>query len=234
LENINCNFLTKLGLSHNNIDNIDVLRRVKFSQLEILALSNNKIKDISILSELNLRFLRELRLSKNEIADISILKEVKFPNLKCLVLSNNYITNIDALEDGYFPILLELRLSNNKIDDASSLKSSKFCKIIKKLFLSNNNISNLDPFVNCSCPSCLYDSNELNNINSISVSRGRGEARGGMSRGGYIGRIGYEERNFHIHFKDLKELNIAGNIINKRTNKDEIEFLKEHINKFVI
>ena len=83
---------------------------------------------------------------------------MKFPNLKCLILSNNYITNIEPLEDAYFPILLELRLSNNKIDDASSLKSSKFSKIIKKLFLSNNNISSLDPFVKCSCPSCLSSS----------------------------------------------------------------------------
>ena len=55
-----------------------------------------------------------------------------------------------------------------------------------------------------------------------------------MTRGNYMGGIGYEERIYHIHFKDLKEFNIAGNIINKRTNKDEIEFLKEHINKFAI
>ena len=203
-ERVNFYNLTHLGLSDNSINDITPLKDVEFFQLERLALSNNNIKDINILWQTKFKFLRELKLSNNEISDISILKHVKFPQLKSLVLSNNYIKNIDVLGEADFPILLELKLSNNKVSDISKLKSGKFSRIIKRLFLSHNNIKDIEPLI---CPTC-YSRRDLlfsrnihncifNELNELKIA----------------GNLNYPERT---------------------NNKEKIDYLRSHIKLFII
>ena len=150
-------------------------------------------------------------MSNNEITDISILKLVNYPKLKCLLLSNNYIKNIDVLTEAEFSILLELKLSNNKIDDISKLKTCKFKSIIKKLYLSHNNIKNIEPLI---CSKCF------DNFDDISKRHRR-------------------TRLLNIHsccFKDLNELKLAGNLsyTEKNNNKRRIEYLRSFIKVLII
>ena len=178
-----------------------------------------------------------MKLSNNELSDISILKFAKFQKLKSLILSNNNIKNIEILGEVDFPILQELKLSNNKITDIKKLKSAKFAKTIKKLYLSHNNISEVDSLM---CSSCYSEWDDSRNSNSSSIGIGRGGFERGRGRGGRGGigiRIGLRD-SFSIHhecpFKELKELKIAVNSINRTTNKEKIEYLKSHVSTFII
>ena len=121
-----------------------------------------------------------------------------------MVLSNNYIKNIDALGEADFPILLELKLSNNKVSDISKLKSGKFSRIIKRLFLSHNNIKDIEPLI---CPTC-YSRRDLlfsrnihncifNELNELKIA----------------GNLNYPERT---------------------NNKEKIDYLRSHIKLFII
>ena len=207
LKNVDFPLLTHLGLSDNSINDITPLREVEFLQLEKLALSNNNIKEINGLWKTNFKLLRELKLSNNEISDISILKLVNFPKLKTIILSNNYIKTIDPICEGDFPILLELKLSNNKISNITNLGTCKFRKVLKKLYLSHNNISDIEPLI---CSECKSDW-EI-------VPR-------------------HERRFCHFcRFKELIELKIAGNLshIEKAKNKDNINYLKSYIKLVII
>ncbi len=210
LKIVNFRYLTYLGLSDNSINDINVLKDVNFLQLEKLALSSNNLKDINVLWQTNFRFLRELRLSNNEISDISILKFAKFEKLKSLILSNNYIKSIDILGEANFPILLELKLSNNKITDISELQKAKFRKVIKKLYLSHNNISQIDSLI---CSSCYSDW-------EVSKSHLFLERR----------RLSHT----NCCFQELNELKIAVNYIDREENKDKINYLKSHIHLVII
>ena len=80
--------VTKLNLSYNNIFNCDDLKH--FTNVKILILNNNKIKDISFCE--NLKSLEELNFNSNEI--ISIEKLIKCNKLKILDVSHNKIENI--------------------------------------------------------------------------------------------------------------------------------------------
>ena len=148
-----------------------------------------------------------MKLSNNELSDISILKLVEFPKLKSLILSNNYIKNIDALGEADFPILLELKLSNNKISDISKLKLGKFAKIIKRLYLSHNNIKDIEPLICSTCYSRSKDS-------FLSMT---------MARHSCI-------------FNELNELKLAGNLnyTEQINNEDKIDYLKTHVKFFII
>ena len=213
LERVNFKYLTSLGLSDNCLSDITPLKNVNFMQLERLGLSNNNIKDINVLFQTNFKYLRELKLSNNEISDISILKFVNFPRLKSLILSNNYIKNINVLGEAEFPILLELKLSNNKIDDISKLKESKFKKVIKKLYLSHNNIKDIEPLI---CSSCKLKWEE-DKISRTSFGSSICSFRS-------------------CSFKELKELKMSGNLnyVEKNRNKDNINYLKSYIKLVII
>ena len=111
--------LKELYLSHNNIYFIDILKKAKFENLEILKLNNNNIKNISILDK----------------AD--------FPELKELYLNNNQISNIDAFENCKFNKLEILKLNNNLIEDISVFEKILINKL-KKFFVFNNDIKCLN------------------------------------------------------------------------------------------
>ena len=119
LEKVNFKMLKELYLSHNNICIIDMLKKAKFENLEILKLNNNNIKNISILDK----------------AD--------FPELKELYLNNNQISNIDAFENCKFNKLEILKLNNNLIEDISVFEKILINKL-KKFFVFNNDIKCLN------------------------------------------------------------------------------------------
>ena len=221
LERVNFKYLTHLGLSDNSISDITPLKNVNFTQLEKLGLSNNNIKDINILWQTKFNFLRELKLSNNEITEISILKFVKFPQLKSLLLSNNYIKDIDILAEADFPILLELKLSNNKIDNIKKLKDCKFKKVIKKLYLSHNNIKDLESLI---CPTCFEKYNDKLQDGII------------MDEYNSFGRSRFNSRFHSCYFNELNELKFAGNLnyVEKNNNKKRIEYLRTKIKLLII
>lgn len=222
LERANFKYLTHFGLSDNCLCDLTPLKNVNFPQLEKLCLSNNNIKDINVLFQTNFKILKELKLSNNEITDLSILKYVNFPKLKSLFLSNNYIKNINVLGEVDFPNLLELKLSNNKIEDISKLKDSKFKRKIKKIYLSHNNIKDIEPLI---CSTCKLKWKEEEKIVSddsrIIVSSNI---------------ITPTHLKLYCYFRELTELKISGNLsyLEINQNKDNIKYLKAHVKLFII
>ena len=145
LSKVNFPKLNYLNLGENQIEDISVLSEVKFKELLKLELSNNIISDISVLSKVDFPKLILLNLGKNQISDINILSEVKFKDLKELYLFNNNISDISCLEKVPFINIQTLKLSYNKITDISIFSKTKFK--LKKLYLHNNKIDNLDVLI---------------------------------------------------------------------------------------
>ena len=96
-----------LALSNNKLSDISLLAKMK--NLHKLALTNNCIEDISVLEAMpKLRFIF---LANNHIKDISKINSQ--PRLKKLVLDGNQITFLPDLSR--FNILVYLDLSNNPL-----------------------------------------------------------------------------------------------------------------------
>lgn len=84
--------LKELDLSGNYINNIKVLERVKFNNLEKYNLSNNSISDIDVFEKINYKKLKKLDLSDIYIQNITIFEKIfKF----------NQLENLDYLDLGY-------------------------------------------------------------------------------------------------------------------------------------
>ena len=105
--------IKKLYLGSNSLSYIPLL---KFKNLKILNLSNNKINSIESLRNENFKDLKELYLENNLISDIEILKSVKFTKLEILSLGDNNISDISALEKVNFINLKKLYLGNKLAD----------------------------------------------------------------------------------------------------------------------
>jgi hypothetical protein len=128
-------YLKILDLSHNNIENIDILFNCKLWNLDKLNLSYNKISNIATLESANFKYLKELNLSENNITNIEVFEKVKFENLETLKLNKNKASNIEVLENIKFKKIKELDLSQNNI----STRNRRLLEIIKnKLNLSLN------------------------------------------------------------------------------------------------
>ena len=116
-----------LNLSLNELTSLEGLEFPKY--LQILYLNDNKIIDVSDLS--NLVNLQILALSYNKITDVSALSNLV--NLRLLWLHNNKITDVSALSN--FVNLQILYLSYNQITDVSALSNLINLQI---LYLNNN------------------------------------------------------------------------------------------------
>ena len=93
LEGISKNkILRKLDLYENVIE-LPIIELKHNTELDYLGLSNNKITDISVLSELTK--LKELYLSQNPLNSIDVIENL--PDLKRLILSNTGITSLKPL-----------------------------------------------------------------------------------------------------------------------------------------
>lgn len=89
LLNSNYDKLSSLYLYNCEIDDITLLSRISFKNLEILDLSDNNIKNIEILAKLKCKKLVQLYLDDNKISYITPLKYMK--SLKIVSIKNNKI-----------------------------------------------------------------------------------------------------------------------------------------------
>ena len=109
--------LKYLNLGKNKINNIEILVKASFRDINSLLLYDNQISDINVLSDVPFESLTYLNLSYNEISDINVLTNIQFSNLEKLDLSGNIINNINPFLKMPFNDLRELNVKNNKIED---------------------------------------------------------------------------------------------------------------------
>lgn len=153
-----------LDLSKNNITDVSLLcPSIKLDDIEFglseLNLSENKIADISSISELknlvtlnlggnqissinaiaNIEKLENLYLNTNNITDISSISVME--NLKFLNLQNNKITKIETID---LPNLNSLNLKNNRLSDVEFLSS---VEKLNGLDISYNQIVRIPEFL---------------------------------------------------------------------------------------
>ncbi|CAL6079392.1 leucine-rich_repeat domain-containing protein [Hexamita inflata] len=126
--------LTLLQLTINDIKDICVLSYLV--NLEELDLSNNKIECITALS--SLKKLRILNLTNNLIYDIQSLSGLQ--KLRMLFISQNRVINVFALR--FLVDLKELNLSHNRIINVNSLK---YLQNLTFLDCAFNQIKNFNP-----------------------------------------------------------------------------------------
>lgn len=107
-EVLDVSWIGALSLSNNKIKDISILSQMK--QLHKLSATNNLIEDISVLAAMpKLRFIF---LAGNKIQDITQIKGQS--RLKKLVLSDNKITSLPDLSE--FELLAYLDISGNPLD----------------------------------------------------------------------------------------------------------------------
>ncbi|MFS1513734.1 leucine-rich repeat domain-containing protein [Chengkuizengella sp. SCS-71B] len=149
--------LTDLDLSENRITDISILSNL--TKLTSLNLYDNEITDISILA--NLTKLTSLNLDDNEITDIFILENLT--KLTSLNLDDNEITDISILAK--LENLTSLDLDDNKITDISSLEN---LTKLTWLDLGNNNITDISSLENLENLTWLdLDDNKITDISSL-------------------------------------------------------------------
>lgn len=107
-EVLEVSWIGALSLSNNKIKDISILSQME--QLHKLAVTNNLLEDISVLS--TMPKLRFIFLATNKIKDISQIKGQS--RLKKLVLADNKITFIPDLRE--FELLAYLDISDNPLE----------------------------------------------------------------------------------------------------------------------
>ena len=147
--------MTSILLENSDLKDIGllVLSKIKFKELIVLNLDNNRISNLSPLKDCNFPKLKKLSLNSNDktpftykIKDISPLINSKFPDLFILNLRNNIINDISYLLFMNFPNLIILDLSYNKIQSIHAFSSVNFPKL-ETLDLCNNQIQDITPLV---------------------------------------------------------------------------------------
>jgi internalin A len=157
--------VTQLWCRENTIEDISAL--ASLTNLSFLDIGTNKIQDISPLQHLTQ--LTELSCKENEIEDISILQ--KLTKLKVLNLNGNNIKDIFSI--GILPNLEVLDIEANLITNFNFNQISISFPNLKKLFLSNNDISNIPGYITDNDENCLpalkewMKENETNIINEL-------------------------------------------------------------------
>jgi len=136
-------FLRFLVLSHNQLENDDLLGFNNFKLLKFLSLADNKITSITNIKDN--KTLLELRLQNNQISDVRDLRFLTY--LQSLYLGNNNISNVfsGSVECNvsylrYLTNLEILYLNDNNIENITAL--SVLSKLAA-LNVSNNKIQSL-------------------------------------------------------------------------------------------
>ena len=108
-----------LNLANNSVEHLDLVFLSEWSRLEILNLSNNKVKSVGKSTEdfSTLESLKILDLSRNSLQVLHSTVFVGLPSLRCLNLSHN---QIHTVSEGAFvlPSLVELDISHNAMTEA--------------------------------------------------------------------------------------------------------------------
>jgi len=152
-------FLEKINFSNCDLDdeNVKNIKNIFTSKLTFLNLSQNKIRDITIINKESFISIQNLDLSNNKITDINIFSTYKMNNLKSLNLSYNEIIDIKTFsneDSSNFNKLENLNLSNNKIIKLNKIN----IKTLKYIDLRNNQLSEgINDFINNNC----YNINKL-------------------------------------------------------------------------
>ena len=124
-------WLKRLSISNNNIKDITILKYLP--KLHKLAFSNNKIEDLSpLLTNKRLKFLF---MKNNLVKDITPLCRLK--TLKKIETNNNKISNISSIEE-LKDNLVFLDLENNNLKNAKNIQS---LSNLRWLNLKGNGIS---------------------------------------------------------------------------------------------
>ena len=92
-----------LDLSNKNLGDIilEELYYIAKSEIKIkkLNLSNNDIKNCSLLSKIYLNKIEELNLSSNKIENLKFLSDMRIPYLEFIILDNNLLKDISPLKE---------------------------------------------------------------------------------------------------------------------------------------
>ncbi|KAJ3394359.1 hypothetical protein HDU92_006938 [Lobulomyces angularis] len=195
----NFNRLSILDLSNNNISEFPTKHIKNLNCLNKLNLSNNKLKHFGKISHFGIfENLTDLDLSENKITsmfedDDTCRIDLSFtcPNLTRLDLKKNLIVNFK--EKVFFPKLKDFNLSFNKLNDISSDIFENSVKLeilelrdnlldhlpvgilqlyeLKRLDLSNNNISKLNPKLGLltKLNNLLYVGNPIRGVHTTST-----------------------------------------------------------------
>jgi len=107
-EVLEVSWIGALSLSNNNIKDISILSQM--TQLHKLSVTNNRVEDVCVLS--SMPKLRFIFLAGNKIKDITQIKGQS--RLKKLVLADNMITSLPDLSE--FELLAYLDISGNPLD----------------------------------------------------------------------------------------------------------------------
>ena len=146
--------LEKLDLSSNCIKNIKALEKIKSKKLKKIKLFNNYLNNdnIEIIKKLNFPELDSLSLEKNEFSNYNIFEAIShFKKLKYLNLSSNHfiLQKEDEKEVKYnFKLIQELYLFNGVFAEESIAKIFKKFELedLVLLHLSGNNLKTLSFF----------------------------------------------------------------------------------------
>jgi len=122
--------LKYLNLSHNKIQNINLLSQFNSGELKELELSYNEIKNIDAFGFVSFGKLKRLNLSFNKIEELNVFEKLAFcNNIEEINLMNNEIVNLNVLRDASLPKLKILNLLNNDVNDYSVLRLIYFPKL---------------------------------------------------------------------------------------------------------
>ena len=151
-------------------DDVNKLCKIKFENVDILYLNNNKIINIDALSYSTFHTLKILRLQNNVIAKLGRLGTCDFlSQLTELYLYNNKLVTLDEFSGVDFSELRILHISNNCLTNVDGLGYCKF-KNLTQLLLYDNQITQIDTLGNCDLSKLKVFSiyyNRLTNVNSL-------------------------------------------------------------------
>ena len=138
--------LVLLNLRENEIKNLNILENADLKELKELDLSYNSISNIDLLGKLKLEKLEKLNLGWNELSDkLNVFESDNFKNLKELDLSQTCTSDIRILAKASFEKIEVLIFKYNQISDIDILGKVYFPKL-KELDLSHNKIKDISVF----------------------------------------------------------------------------------------
>lgn len=150
--------LRYLCLSNNKIKNINNNNK----QLKLLYIDKNPIENISTIT--NITSLEYLDISYTNISDLNNISKLdKLYEFKCSGLKN--LTDISNLI--YLPNLFYLKLNDNPQIDLNTLSTPMFKDKLKKLYISNSNLTDLNFMKNFNPKYLNIENNKIKSLEAL-------------------------------------------------------------------